>query len=89
MSRELFLDALPAENGSLNIILIGYRNGASPKIERIGSEDFFQRLQSVLSWPTETTTRLRDKLSQGGRLTQERLESPTSHQLRELGFTNL
>ena len=87
MSRELFVDVLPVEasRDAYKVILLGYRGGAPPRIHNIAAEDFFRRLRSVLLWPEETINRLRSDLSRAGKLANERLESPTDQQLRELG----
>jgi hypothetical protein len=91
MSRELYVDVLPVEGSrdTYKVILLGYRGGAPPRIDRIAAQDFFRRLQSVLLWPEETIGRLRESLSRTGRLANERLESPTERQLQGLGFDYL
>jgi hypothetical protein len=85
---ELFMDVLPEEAlvGTYRVVLLGYRAGAQPRIERIAAEDLLQRLQTVLHWPKPTIDRLRNDLIKTDRLKSERLESPTKEQLEKLGF---
>lgn len=93
MSQRLFIDVLPVDSdshGKYKVLLLGYRNGAPPRIEPISAEELFQRLESVLAWPKETTSKLCDDLSRIGTLSTIGLDSPpTYQQLQELGFTNL
>jgi hypothetical protein len=86
---ELFIDVSPIEGGppgAYRVNLVGYRAGASPRIERITDGDLLQRLETVLQWPHPTIERLRHELRTENRLKRERLESVTTDQLRELGF---
>jgi hypothetical protein len=87
---ELFMDVLPTENGptgTYRVILLARGAGAAaPTIDGITAETLLQRLQDVLQWPKPTIDRLHDQLVKQGRLTNERLESPTRKQLQQLGF---
>jgi hypothetical protein len=85
---ELFIDVLPVEAlaGTYRVVLLGYRQGAAPRIERITADELLHRLQTVLQWPKPTIDRLRGDLMKTGWLTSERLESPTKGQLEKLGF---
>ena len=85
---ELSMDVLPVKGGPIGtyrvILVVG--GGAAPTIEGITAESFLQRLQDVLRWPKATIDRLHDQLMRHGRLSNERLDSPTREQLQQLGF---
>ena len=90
--RESFMDIL-SEKGKLEackvVLLTVDRNGASPTIERISAEHFFIRLHTVLGWPEETTNQIRSVLEKNGKVVNEPLGSPSTEQLRRLGFVGL
>ena len=87
---ELFMDILPDQTlDSYTVVLLGFRDGASPTIRRISPENLFGRLHTILGWPVEAINRIREEVAKGIRIVNVRLGSPTLEQLRGLGFEGL